>query len=75
MAKTAYLSGARATELCLVRLGDLHWDSGQWGRFLVRGKGARGSGPREREAFMFAEGRAAVVVRRERPGPVPGQLS
>ncbi|MFD8650919.1 tyrosine-type recombinase/integrase [Streptomyces mirabilis] len=57
MAKTAYLSGTRATELCLVRLGDLHWDNGQWGRFLVRGKGARGSGPREREAFMFAEGR------------------
>lgn len=43
--------------MCLVRMGDLHWDSGQWGRFLVKGKGARGSGPREREAFMFAEGR------------------
>ncbi|MEU0413911.1 site-specific integrase [Streptomyces griseorubiginosus] len=57
MAKTAYISGVRATELCLVRMGDLHWDSGQWGRFLVKGKGARGSGPREREAFMFAEGR------------------
>ncbi|MGW3212875.1 tyrosine-type recombinase/integrase [Streptomyces parvus] len=57
MAKTAYLSGVRATELCRVRVGDLHWDNGQWGRFLVRGKGARGSGPREREAFMFAEGR------------------
>ncbi|WSP43933.1 site-specific integrase [Streptomyces sp. NBC_01244] len=57
MAKVAYLSGVRATELCLVRLGDLHWDNGQWGRFLVRGKGARGSGAREREAFMFAEGR------------------
>ncbi|WP_426501653.1 tyrosine-type recombinase/integrase [Streptomyces sp. D54] len=57
MSKVAYLSGVRATELCLVRLGDLHWDNGQWGRFLVRGKGARGSGPREREAFMFAEGR------------------
>ncbi|MGW5650620.1 tyrosine-type recombinase/integrase [Streptomyces humi] len=57
MAKTAYISGVRATELCLVRLGDLHWDNGQWGRFLVRGKGAHGSGPREREAYMFAEGR------------------
>ncbi|MFD7163726.1 tyrosine-type recombinase/integrase [Streptomyces violascens] len=57
MAKTAYISGVRASELCRVRIGDLHWDNGQWGRFLVRGKGARGSGPREREAFMFAEGR------------------
>lgn len=57
MAKTAYISGVRATELCLVRLGDIHWDNGQWGRFLVHGKGARGSGPREREAFVFAEGR------------------
>ncbi|MFF7535100.1 site-specific integrase [Streptomyces bobili] len=57
MAKTACISGVRATELCLVRLGDLHWDNGQWVRFLVRGQGARGSGPREREAFKFAEGR------------------
>ncbi|WTI42420.1 site-specific integrase [Streptomyces sp. NBC_00589] len=57
MAKITYISGVRACELCRVRMGDLHWDNGQWGRFLVRGKGARGSGPREREAFMFAEGR------------------
>ncbi|MFF4429701.1 hypothetical protein ACFYZ4_11095 [Streptomyces sp. NPDC001513] len=57
MSKVAYVSGARATELCLVRLGDLFWDQGQWGRFLVQGNGARGSGPRERMAFMFAEGR------------------
>ena len=27
------------------------------GRFLVNGKGARGSGPRPREAYMFEEGR------------------
>ncbi|MEU6786086.1 site-specific integrase [Nonomuraea angiospora] len=26
-------------------------------RFLVNGKGARGSGPRQREAYMFQEGR------------------
>lgn len=57
MAKIAYISGVRATELCRVRMGDVHWENGQWGRFLVRGKGARGSGPREREAFLFAEGR------------------
>jgi integrase/recombinase XerC len=40
-----------------VRIGDLHWEAGQWGRFLVNGKGARGSGPRPREAYMFGEGR------------------
>ncbi|MFI9545127.1 tyrosine-type recombinase/integrase [Streptomyces sp. NPDC052016] len=57
MAKTAYTSGVRATELCSARLGDIHWELGQWGRFIVQGKGARGSGPREREAYMFAEGR------------------
>ncbi|MGW7325475.1 tyrosine-type recombinase/integrase [Streptomyces sp. NPDC054845] len=57
MAKIAYVSGVRAAELCQVRLGDVHWDSGQWGRYLVRGKGARGSGPRERQAFLFTEGR------------------
>lgn len=57
MAKIAYLSGVRASELCGVRLGDVHWESGQWGRFLVHGKGARGSGPRQREAYLFAEGR------------------
>lgn len=57
MAKIAYISGVRATELCTVRLGDIHWELGQWGRFVVQGKGARGSGPREREAYLFAEGR------------------
>ncbi|ORL81632.1 integrase [Prescottella equi] len=57
MAKVAYISGVRAKELCAVRIGDVHWDRGQWGRFIVTGKGARGSGPREREAFLFDEGR------------------
>jgi integrase/recombinase XerC len=57
MGKLAYISAVRAAELCGVRIGDLHWESGQWGRFLVNGKGARGSGPRQREAYMFAEGR------------------
>lgn len=57
MAKIAYISGVRATELCTVRIGDIHWELGQWGRFVVQGKGARGSGPREREAYLFAEGR------------------
>jgi integrase/recombinase XerC len=57
MAKTAYITGVRAAELCGVRMRDLYWESGQFGRFLVNGKGARGSGPRLREAFMFPEGR------------------
>ena len=57
MGKLTYISGVRAAELCGVRIGDLHWESGQWGRFLVNGKGARGSGPRPREAYMFEEGR------------------
>ncbi len=57
MAKIAYLSGVRASELCRVRISDVHWESGQWGRFLVEGKGARGSGPRQREAFLFEQGR------------------
>jgi site-specific recombinase XerD len=57
MAKIAYISGVRANELCAMKILDVHWDLGQWGRFVVQGKGARGSGPREREAFLFAEGR------------------
>ncbi|WP_207843920.1 tyrosine-type recombinase/integrase [Williamsia soli] len=57
MAKICYLSGVRASELCAVKIGDVHWERGQWGRFVVTGKGARGSGPRQREAFLFAEGR------------------
>ncbi|MFC9682827.1 tyrosine-type recombinase/integrase [Streptomyces sp. NPDC056948] len=57
MAKIAYLSGVRAAELCGVAMGDVHWESGRWGRFVVQGKGARGSGPRPREAFLFEQGR------------------
>lgn len=57
MAKIAYLSGVRAAELCTTKITDVHWEAGQWGRFLVDGKGARGSGPRQREAYLFEEGR------------------
>ncbi|MFI5831420.1 site-specific integrase [Streptomyces sp. NPDC051578] len=60
MAKIAYLSGVRAAELCGVCLGDVHWELGQWGRFVVHGKGAHGSGPRPREAYLFQEGRALL---------------
>ena len=70
MGKITYISGIRAAELCGVRMGDLHWESGQWGRFLVNGKGARGSGPRPRKAYMIEEGRDAALVRRGRVGPV-----
>jgi integrase len=56
-AKLAYLSGVRARELCAVRIGEVYWEAGQWGRFVVNGKGAGGSGPRQREAYLFAEGR------------------
>ncbi|MFF5307649.1 tyrosine-type recombinase/integrase [Streptomyces sp. NPDC013161] len=57
MAKIAYISGVRAAELCALRVTDVHWEAGQWGRFLVLGKGARGSGPQQREGYLFAEGR------------------
>jgi integrase len=60
MGKLTYLSGVRAAELCAVRINDVHWESGQWGRFLVSGKGAHGSGPRQREAYLFEEGRALL---------------
>lgn len=60
MGKLTYLSGVRAAELCAVRIGDVHWESGQWGRFVVDGKGARGSEPRQREAYLFEEGRALL---------------
>jgi len=60
MGKLAYLSATRAAELCGVAINDIHWESGQWGRFLVSGKGARGSGPRQREAYLFEEGRALL---------------
>nr|WP_093802084.1 site-specific integrase [Streptomyces sp. Wb2n-11] len=57
MAKLAYISGVRASELCGMTMSDLHWEAGSFGRFEVMGKGARRSGPRPREAYMFATGR------------------
>lgn len=42
-------TGLRANETCHLDLADLHWDLGHFGKIHVRyGKGARGSGPRER---------------------------
>jgi hypothetical protein len=78
MAKIAYITGVRAAELCGVRMRDLYWESGRFGRFLVNGKGARGSGPRLREAFMFPEGRACRVRVRVHGRPLtasPGSSS
>lgn len=60
MGKLTYISGVRAAELCAIRMDDVHWETGQWGRFLVSGKGAHGSGPRQREAYLFEEGRALL---------------
>ncbi|GHI09468.1 hypothetical protein AQI88_37625 [Streptomyces cellostaticus] len=57
MAKLAYISGVRASEKCAVRLWDLYWELGQWGRLVVQGQEAGGSGRRERQAYLFAEGR------------------
>lgn len=60
MGRIAYITGVWASELCGITIGDVHWESGQWGRLLVHGKCAHGSGPRQREAFLFAEGRALL---------------
>ena len=57
MAKIAYCPGSGRRSCAGCRFGDVHWEPGRWGRFVVQGKGARGSGPRPREAYLFAEGR------------------
>ncbi|MEU2721563.1 hypothetical protein ACFW4X_09425 [Streptomyces smyrnaeus] len=57
MAKLIYIPGVRASGPCQMRMKDLHWEAGDFGRFVVQGKGARGAGPRQREAGLFAEGR------------------
>lgn len=38
MAKLAYICGTRAAELCTVKLGDVHWEAGHWGRFWSRAR-------------------------------------
>lgn len=61
MARVAYATGLRAAELCNIRMRDLAWEMGDWGRvFVSEGKGSKGSGPRQRWAFMFEEGRAVL---------------
>jgi integrase/recombinase XerD len=42
------LIGPRVSELCLLRMGDLRWDLGRFGKVLLRGKGSNGRGKKER---------------------------
>jgi site-specific recombinase XerD len=54
MARLAAEVGLRASELCGLALDDLHFDHGPLGKIHVRmGKGARGSGPRQRLVPML----------------------
>jgi len=54
--------GLRAAELCGLCLDDLHFDHGTLGKIHVRlGKGARGSGPRERLVPMLGDARPLLV--------------
>ncbi len=58
MARIAGEVGLRAAELCGLRLDDCHFDHGPLGKIHVRlGKGARGSGPRERLVPMLGVAR------------------
>lgn len=62
MARVTGEVGLRATELCGLRLDDCHFDHGPLGKIHVRlGKGARGSGPRERLVPMLGDARAILV--------------
>ena len=42
------LIGPRVSELCLLRMGDLRWELGTFGKILLRGKGSHGRGKKER---------------------------
>ncbi|SNR98758.1 Phage integrase family protein [Haloechinothrix alba] len=61
MARLAAELGLRASELCGLALEDLHFDHGPLGRIHVRrGKGSRGSGPRERLVPMLGIARTLL---------------
>lgn len=47
-ARLTSLIGPRVSELCLLRIGDVRWDLGRFGKVLLRGKGRRGQGKKER---------------------------
>ena len=56
MARLSAGVGLRVRELCSLALDDLHFEHGPIGKIHVRmGKGARGSGPRERLVPMLGE--------------------
>ena len=58
MAKIAYVSRVRAAELCPVKIPEDQLGVRPERRpCFVHGKGANGSGPRQREAYLFSEGR------------------
>jgi integrase len=62
MARLAGEVGLRLRELCGLALDDLHFDHGPQGKIHVRmGKGARGSGPRERLVPMLGDARRLLV--------------
>lgn len=42
------LIGPRVSEMCLLRMGDLRWELGTFGKVLLRGKGSGGRGKKER---------------------------
>ncbi len=53
--------GLRVNEVCQLDLADIKWDLGRFGKLHVRaGKGARGSGPRERMAPLINNARATL---------------
>ncbi|WP_223837485.1 hypothetical protein [Streptomyces venezuelae] len=64
--------GLRVSEACKLDLADIKWDLGRFGKLHVRhGKGARGSGPRERMVPLINGRRPhSAVVHRGRLGPV-----
>jgi integrase/recombinase XerD len=54
--------GLRVNEVCQLDLGDVKWDLGRFGKIHVRmGKGARGSGPRERMVPLINNARATLA--------------
>lgn len=46
--RLASLIGPRVSELCLLQVGDIRWETGLFGKILLRGKGSRSSGKKER---------------------------
>ena len=60
--------GLRVNEACHLDLADVKWELGRFGKLHVRvGKGARGSGPRERMVPWRATSRASPVTGRTWP--------